>query len=81
MKLFSFLKKEKKEEKRNGNQVLREMILKKALKENQEKQTQIENLEKNLEVLQTTIENIKELCKKDKSTVVSKKKILEELGE
>lgn len=45
------------------------------------KDTEYENLQNNFEVLQTTIENIKELCKNKKGKVISVNKILEELGE
>lgn len=39
------------------------------------------NLENNLEVLQNTIENIKELCKDKNGRVISSLTILKELGE
>lgn len=39
------------------------------------------NLQNNLEVLQNTIENIKELCKNKNGRVISSLTILKELGE
>lgn len=40
-----------------------------------------ENLIRNIEILQTTIENIKEICNNSNSNVISKNKILKEIGE
>lgn len=50
-------------------------------KENQKLKEQCNNLERNLEVLQTTIENIKKMCKDKNGRVISSKEILKELGE
>lgn len=42
---------------------------------------QIDNLERNIEVLNNTIEKIEEICNNTNAKVVSKSKILKELGE
>lgn len=68
MKIFG-----KKKEKKNGNNVLIEMSLQKALEE-------CKNYKKNLEVLQETLDNVKVICKKSKTSKVAKE-ILKELGE
>jgi len=47
----------------------------------EESRNQIDNLERNIEVLNNTIEKIKEMCNNSKGAVVSKSKILKELGE
>lgn len=47
----------------------------------EESRAQIDNLERNIEVLQNTIEKLKEICNNSKGNTVSKKKILNELGE
>ncbi len=52
-----------------------------ALENAEELRKDKKNLERNLEVLQASIENIREICNNSKGKVVSKKKILKELGE
>ena len=47
----------------------------------EECRTKIDNLENNIEVLNNTIEKLKEICHNAKGNTVSKKKILNELGE
>ena len=98
-------KKNKKEEKKvmkRANNVVKEMILQKALEENKDKELQLrerekaivialenaeelrkvnKNLENNLEVLQATIEKIREICNNSDGNVISKNKILKEIGE
>lgn len=95
-------KKEEKKVMKRANDIVQEMILKKALEENKEKELKIQerdkaivialenaaelraknnNLEKNLEVLQNTIEKIKEICNNNDGNVISKNKILKEIGE
>lgn len=69
------------QEEREKNESLRKDL---EIYDNKDKLRQAEineitNLENNLEVLQNTIENIKELCKDKK--VISAKIILKELGE
>lgn len=100
---FNF--KKKKEEKRvmnKANNLVKEMVLQKALEENKEKELKIQerdkaivialenaeelrkdnaNLEKNLEVLQNTIEKIKEICNSSKGKVIGVNTILREIGE
>lgn len=87
---FNFLrkKKEEKEVVNNANEIVERMVFEKAIEENQKKEKQIKklkeknkNLEKNLEVLQVTIEEIKKICNDTNAKVVSKSKILKELGE
>jgi len=103
-----FFNKRKKEEK-TANEVVKDMITHKALKDLEEKNKEIEELndaivvalgnaedlrkqnkklksdnktlKANLEVLETTVENIKEICDNSKGKVISKNKILKELGE
>lgn len=81
--MFGFkTKKEKKEGKHfkmNGD-LIGDMIIEKALRENQQKQAEIINLESNIEVLQNSIEKVKEICSKTKSSKVARE-ILKELGE
>lgn len=103
--MWLFKNKKKKEERnvmKRANDIAKEMILKKALEENKEKEFQLRerekaivialenaeelrainrNLEKNLEVLQKTIENIIEICNNSDGNVVSKNRILKEIGE
>lgn len=100
-----WLFKNKKEEKnvmKRANNIVKEMILKKALEENKEKELQLQerdkavvialentaelresntNLENNLNVLQATIEKIREICNNSDGNVISKNKILKEIGE
>ena len=100
---FNF--KKKKEEKKvmnKANDLVKEMVLQKALEENKEKENKIEelnkaivitlenseqlrninmNLENNLEVLQNTIEKIREICKASNGRVIGVNTILKELGE
>lgn len=96
----------KKKEERNvmkrANNIVKEMILKKALEENKDKELQLRerekaivialenaeelrksnmNLENNLGVLQATIEKIREICNNSDGNVISKNKILKEIGE
>lgn len=97
--------KKKKEEKnvmKRANDIVQEMILKKALEENKDKELQLRerekaivialenaeelrksntNLENNLGVLQATIEKIREICNNSDGNVISKNKILKEIGE
>lgn len=103
--MWLFKNKKKKEEKnvmKRANDIVQEMILKKALEENKAKELQLRerekaivialenaeelrksntNLENNLGVLQATIEKIKEICNNNDGNVISKNKILKELGE
>lgn len=103
--MWLFKNKKKKEEKnvmKRANDIVKEMILKKALEENKEKELQLRerekaivialenaeelrksntNLENNLEVLQATIEKIREICNNSDGNVISKNKILKEIGE
>lgn len=97
--------KKKKEETnvmKRANDIVQEMILKKALEENKAKELQLQerekaivialenaselrksntNLENNLGVLQATIEKIREICNNSDGNVISKNKILKEIGE
>ena len=103
--MWLFKNKKKKEEKnaiKRANDIIKEMILKKALEENKEKELQLQerekaivialenaselrksntNLENNLGVLQATIEKIREICNNSDGNVISKNKILKEIGE
>lgn len=103
--MWLFKNKKKKEERnvmKRANDIVQEMILKKALEENKEKELQLQerekaivialenaselrktntNLENNLEVLQATIEKIREICNNSDGNVISKNKILKEIGE
>lgn len=103
--MWLFKNKKKKEEKnvmKRANDIVKEMILKKALEENKEKELQLQerekaivialenaeelrksntNLENNLGVLQATIEKIREICNNSDGNVISKNKILKEIGE
>ena len=47
----------------------------------EESRKQLDNLERNIEVLNNTIDKIKEICNDTNAKVVSKSKILKELGE
>ena len=71
-----------------ANNIVKEAVLQKALEENQEKEKEIlslknknTDLENNLKVLIETIANIKEICNNSNGKVVSKNKILKELGD
>ena len=87
---------------KRANDIVQEMILKKALEENKAKELQLQerekaivialenaselrnsntNLENNLGVLQATIEKIREICNNSDGNVISKNKILKEIGE
>lgn len=103
--MWLFKNKKKKEERnvmKRANDIVQEMILKKALEENKEKELQLQerekaivialenaselrksntNLENNLGVLQATIEKIREICNNTDGNVISKNKILKEIGE
>lgn len=103
--MWLFKNKKRKEEKnvmKRANNIVKEMILKKALEENKEKELQLQerekaivialenaselrkantNLENNLGVLQATIEKIREICNNSDGNVISKNKILKEIGE
>ena len=103
--MWLFKNKSKKEEKnvmKRANDIVQEMILKKALEENKAKELQLQerekaivialenaselrnsntNLENNLGVLQATIEKIREICNNSDGNVISKNKILKEIGE
>lgn len=103
--MWLFKNKKKKEEKnaiKRANDIVKEMILKKALEENKAKELQLQerekaivialenaselrksntNLENNLGVLQATIEKIREICNNSDGNVISKNKILKEIGE
>lgn len=103
--MWLFKNKKKKEEKnvmKRANDIVQEMVLKKALEENIAKELQLQerekaivialenaeelrksntNLENNLGVLQATIEKIKEICNNSDGNVISKNKILKEIGE
>ena len=103
--MWLFKNKKKKEEKnvmKRANDIVKEMILKKALEENKAKELQLQerekaivialenaselrksntNLENNLGVLQETIEKIREICNNSDGNVISKNKILKEIGE
>ena len=85
---------EKKKEIPQANARMSEMVLAKAteeLKEEKEKNKSLRkdlkildteniNYRKNLDVLQTTFENIKEICKNARTSTVAKQ-VLKELGE
>lgn len=103
--MWVFKNKKKKEERnvmKRANDIVQEMILKKALEENKAKELQLQerekaivialenaselrksntNLENNLGVLQATIEKIREICNNSDGNVISKNKILKEIGE
>lgn len=103
--MWLFKNKKKKEERnvmKRANDIVQEMILKKALEENKAKELQLQerekaivialenaselrkyntNLENNLRVLQATIEKIREICNNSDGNVISKNKILKEIGE
>lgn len=103
--MWLFKNKKKKEERnviKRANNIVKEMILKKALEENKAKELQLQerekaivialenaeelrksntNLENNLGVLQATIEKIREICNNSDGNVISKNKILKEIGE
>lgn len=100
--MFGKRKKEEKQVIKRANDIITKEILRKALLENKNKDSEIKelnegisialenadelrkeknNLENNLQVLQTTIENIKEICNNSNGRVVSKNKILEQIGE
>lgn len=103
--MWLFKNKKKKEERnvmKRANDIVEEMILKKALEENKDKELQLRerekaivialenaeelrkantNLENNLAVLQATIEKIREICNNSDGNVISKNKILKEIGE
>ena len=103
--MWLFKNKKKKEEKnvmKRANDIVKEMVLQKALKENKDKELQLRerekaivialenaeelrksntNLENNLGVLQATIEKIREICNNSDGNVISKNKILKEIGE
>lgn len=103
--MWLFKNKKKKEEKnvmKRANDIVKEMIFKKALEENKAKELQLQekekaivialenaselrksntNLENNLGVLQATIEKIREICNNSDGNVISKNKILKEIGE
>lgn len=103
--MWLFKNKKKKEERnvmKRANDIVQEMILKKALEENKAKELQLQerekaivialenaselrksntNLENNLGVLQETIEKIREICNNSDGNVISKNKILKEIGE
>lgn len=103
--MWLFKNKKKKEERnvmKRANDIVKEMIFKKALEENKAKELQLQerekaivialenaeelrksniNLENNLGVLQATIEKIREICNNSDGNVISKNKILKEIGE
>lgn len=103
--MWLFKNKKKKEERnvmKRANDIVQEMVLKKALEENIAKELQLQerekaivialenaeelrkantNLENNLGVLQATIEKIREICNNSDGNVISKNKILKEIGE
>ena len=103
--MWLFKNKKKKEERnvmKRANDIVQEMILKKALEENKAKELQLQerekaivialenaselrksntNLENNLGVLQATIEKIRGICNNSDGNVISKNKILKEIGE
>lgn len=103
--MWLFKNKKKKEERnvmKRANDIVQEMVLKKALEENIAKELQLQerekaivialenaselrksntNLENNLGVLQATIEKIREICNNSDGDVISKNKILKEIGE
>ena len=103
--MWLFKNKKKKEERnvmKRANDIVQEMIFKKALEENKAKELQLQerekaivialenaeelrkantNLENNLGVLQATIEKIREICNNSDGNVISKNKILKEIGE
>lgn len=68
------------QEEREKNESLRK-DLKIMDKENIELKQSNKNLEKNLEVLQVTIENVRNMCKNQNGRVISSKIILKEIGE
>lgn len=79
MKLFN--KKEKKNENKGmGNDIINQLALQEALRELKQERAINESLQKNIEVLNTTIEKIKEICKQSKTSKIAKA-ILKELGE
>ena len=101
--MWLFKNKKKKEERnvmKRANDIVQEIILKKALEENKVKELQLQerenaivialenalrkantDLENNLGVLQATIEKIREICNNSDGNVISKNKILKEIGE
>lgn len=103
--MWLFKNKKKKEERnvmKRANDIVQEMVLKKALEENIAKELQLQerekaivialenaeelrkantNLENNLGVLQATIVKIREICNNSDGNVISKNKILKEIGE
>ena len=89
MKFLDNLRKKKEEKKvmNQSNNIIQDMICDKALKENKEKELKIrklkkenKNLQNNLEVLATSIEEIRKICNDSKGKVVSKAKILNIIG-
>jgi hypothetical protein len=79
MKLFN--KKEKKNENKGiGNDIINQLALQESLRELKQEKAINESLEKNMEVLNTTIEKIKLICKESKTSKIAKA-ILKELGE
>lgn len=89
MKILENLRKRKtmKRVMQDANNIIQEMICDKALKENQEKEIKIKeledhnkDLENNLEVLINTIADLKELCDNSKGNVISKTKIKKIIG-
>lgn len=80
MGLFS--RKNKKEVKNKGKhteEMLKATILKKALKENQEKESRIIDLENNLDFINENLNLIREKCKKSKAKIAEE--ILKMIGE
>lgn len=89
MRFLNNLRKKKEEKKVFGdaNNIIESMICDKALKENQEKQIKIKELEEenkdlrnNLEVLINTVADVKEICNNSNAKVVSKSKIMKVIG-
>lgn len=90
MRFLENLRKRKEEKKvmNQANNIIQDMICDKALKENQEKEIKIKQLEEenkdlrnNLEVLATSIEEVRKICSDSKGKVVSKAKIVNIIGE
>lgn len=89
MRFLDNIRKRKEEKKvfANANNIIQEMVCDKALKENQEKEIKIKQLEEenkdlrnNLEVLINTVADVKEICNNSNAKVVSKAKIMKVIG-
>jgi hypothetical protein len=79
MKLFN-KKENKNKNKGTGNDVINQLALQEALRELKQERAINESLQKNIEVLNVTVEKIKIMCKESKTSKIAKA-ILKELGE